>query len=669
MELFFSLPFLSGPFRLGLFLLFFILIHKLTQSRTIKIKSSSKYAKNFTFYASTIILLCFALIQINAFDRFIILFLLFGFILVKALNLRWNQNILHQLQQRKDSFLFFLVRNFDRYSSFSELVKSLYPKSEKIKYKTRVLLKNQNILLFVVLLFIITSAYLTRFYFFHFDTYSLTDAWYNDLLKMKGLHSQKWLISEGSMLGEYTLIALYGLITNISDAMALHSFGLIESVVLSVSIFWCTSKITHTKFIPGLLAALSFIFLYGLLPLNIGLITQHKSVFLALCISLPAIVFVLIPNSFTSYKKEYVIKLFIIFCAIGFVNFFVMVIVLTPLIFLALLLAPKNQRSFSLKAFLAYVFGLVVVVVIHGFAAVYSGESLQVFLNSNLYSVSSYTYTPQLIIPYPNLIFYLQIGAMALLILVFPLWFENKKKWYPIVVTTMSFTILVFMYNSKNMFFDRDLLNQVISVFIPIFFGLFVSVIFSWFKKIIGINIPKNYSYKIAMSITCIAFVFFYFQKGILNNIDKRSLVKENILQAYDALENTLLPYSYAVVNNASSEAISTNSHYFINYKYFNNQYLDRDNNFNKFKNNPSYLKTHPEVILPKSIFVFLYVKETTSDLKNEIILEEQILTQETLRILKKRNRQIKQFFKRQHLVVYEIVNVPKSSNINDLLF
>ncbi|HRZ32511.1 MAG TPA: hypothetical protein P5335_08490, partial [Flavobacterium sp.] len=77
----------------------------------------------------------------------------------------------------------------------------------------------------------------------------------------------------------------------------------------------------------------------------------------------------------------------------------------------------------------------------------------------------------------------------------------------------------------------------------------------------------------------------------------------------------------------------------------------------------------NPQYVIPKSVLVFVYHdnKETNNYFSDQNELEPLLLDQ--IKTLKKRGRKISKFYESPYIDVYEIVNEPKSSKIDDLIY
>lgn len=665
MEQFFTPYLFLGIFRLGLFVLFITVLYRLVTPESGKTKNSN-YINGICCICAGV-LVCFLLIQINSFDRFTILMLIFGSIALAALDLRRKSSLIDQIDNRREKILLYFLKLTDTDAPFREWLKATFFQKIKVRRVVKNMLRENVLINYGIPLSIFITAYLARVYFLVFDSYTLSDIWYNDLIFIKELNNQIWFSNQYTVPGEFALINLYKQLTGISSSLALQTFGILESALLAVAIFWTSSKFTRTNWFPGLIAALGFIFLYGILLLDLATITQHRSIFLALALVLPVFVMVLQPTLLSGLKNEYLFKMLLLFSGIAFIDLFIMLVVVPLFLLFALVCIPKVYSSFFLRALLAYGISLLTVFAIHGGAVYYNGGSFLEFINNHLFSISSYTHVPHLILPYPEFMVYVQFLAVLNLLLILSLWFRNKMKWYPLLTLSSLFVSLVLLATVKNISFDRDLLNQVISVFIPVFLAVLLWNIYNWVLIILKfkINIPLPYSLLIVVILIGLP-GYWQYQNPL--QTPRRSLAIENVLNTYSTIEGAYLQYSYAVVNNSSSAPISVGSHYFINYEFFNSRYMELDAYYAKKRSDEAFLKENPNLILPKSVFVFLYSEKAILNAENEINEKDQRLARENLSVLRQRNRQIKLFYKSEEIKIYEIINEPNTAKITGLL-
>ena len=84
---------------------------------------------------------------------------------------------------------------------------------------------------------------------------------------------------------------------------------------------------------------------------------------------------------------------------------------------------------------------------------------------------------------------------------------------------------------------------------------------------------------------------------------------------------------------------------------------------------NKEYFIKNPDNVLPKSVIVFVYKQksETITSLDDSYNISGEILQQ--INTLKKRGRKINVIYSNEVFDVYEIINKPNESRINDLIF
>ncbi|MDQ7918416.1 hypothetical protein RBU60_12620 [Mesonia sp. MT50] len=572
-------------------------------------------------FLSAIIIIGFLLTQLNAYDSFISLTIILGFMFFLFLNLKKNKN------KRKTP-----------------------NKHREELSKTHI---NWQIGLGLLIAFL---GFISRFYFYRFDRYALSDIWYRDLSNMKELAYQKWFFLPSTMTGEFLLINFYGTITGLSDSMALESFGLIEVATLALVIFWVTYRSFKRLFFPALTTSLFFTFYYMFLPINIDLTTMHKSVFLSLIIALPIILFVHSPKILNA-KISTFFRWMIYLCTATFlIDSFVSIYILFPVILLSFLL--KYKDVYVRKSFYAYLISAVFIFIIHYIASLVLGQDFFSFIASNIFSYNTYTYTPQLILPLEQLLLYYLYLSLGLTLLSLFFAIKSIKDWSLILILITQIDLLLLAAVFEVDFLDLDLLNQVLSVFIPILIGIFLYYVNLLFKAIV--KLKKEFVFlKLVLSFTLIGLVLYSLYDTTMDKIPFNKEIKnEQILAAYDKIENRLLPFSFGVVNHGENQVISTGNHFFLTYEYFNTEYIKQDQDYFKHKDDPIYLHKNPAVVLPNSIFVFSY--------KNE---ENSAQLENTLAILKQRGRKIHTFYSNSLLNVYEIINEPEKTHVKDLLF
>jgi hypothetical protein len=165
-------------------------------------------------------------------------------------------------------------------------------------------------------------------------------------------------------------------------------------------------------------------------------------------------------------------------------------------------------------------------------------------------------------------------------------------------------------------------------------------------------------------------FYSFKYQDQPIAKLKQSDTIPKEILNGYDKIAQIFYANTYSVVNVPAAQVISTNKHGFMNYDYFLAEYLAKDAFYFKHKKNKLFLAANPNVVLPKSVLVFVSAKAKSTD--NGVEAQHAVLNKSllhTLQTLKERGRKVVIFYQTDLLTVYEIINEPGTSKIHDLVF
>ncbi|WP_298246043.1 hypothetical protein [uncultured Christiangramia sp.] len=641
---------LLGPLRILLFFLFFYILYRLTAVKLSYQTGIEFFVPRFVMGLSAAIIVSLFLTQINGFDTMLILMIICLFFVLSFLNLKLKKPLKAQLQKIYSRLILYVVIRF-------EANRSLVERKNFRKRKPQTLeAKKTKFWQIGVALFIFAAMFMSRYYLLQYDNYLLSSSWYEDLDKVKAIAEQTWFSVVSDSMGGYAIISLYAKISGLSDMLALSNAGFIESALLAVIIYWALYKITH-KHGPGLLAALVFGFGYTIIPLNIDSVLQHKSVFLSMTLALPLMIFNLYPTTFRQNKSNYFLWNIIGVLALSFINLFIALAVLLPFILICLVINPAEKRAYNLRALTAYLVSAALVLLCYLVVSYFLQVSFVNLLVSKLVSFDYYTYTPNLILPFSELVWYYISINLALGIAASFMIARKSSRWRSILAILVFVLFLFTIYVLDIPILDDDLLLQLIGVFLPILIGLLFYLIYLPFYSLIKKLNASNFA-EISV-VLILTGGLFYVGESKASVTSEVFDTKKDILQAYYEIENSRLPYSYAVVNTSINGRVSRGLHYFLSYGDFNASYLQKDKSFARYKADKEYLKTHPEIILPSSVFVFVPEK------LNPKISEE---VQRNLQILKRRGRELKLVYEGPSVQVFEIVNIPNSSKINELL-
>ena len=221
----------------------------------------------------------------------------------------------------------------------------------------------------------------------------------------------------------------------------------------------------------------------------------------------------------------------------------------------------------------------------------------------------------------------------------------------------------------KNEWLDIDMLNNSISVILPIILGLNISII----SRILnfGLHRFKKYSpFSVAIIFVAMLYASYYYQEKSINSLTVSDQTPKQILNAYDKISQTFFRNSYCVVNDPAAQVISNNSHFFMNYDFFLNDYPKIDSINTKHKKDPTFLVKNPQYSLSKSVLVFV-LNETANNESNSFAENKQLQKEliANIELFKKRGRRVNLFYDSEIIKVYEIINEPRESKISELIF
>lgn len=527
--------------------------------------------------------------------------------------------------------------------------------------------RSDGYFMFILVTVLAAITFGSRYYFFKYDLYSLSGIWIADLQRVIDFDLQIWFLNDTAVNGDFAFINFYGKMANVSPEIALQSMGILESTLLSVLLFWVIRKISPSKYLAPVLAAMSFALAYTLTPTNIYFLLQNKPIFLAMAFGLPTMVFLLRPNLLKYRKLNYLISLILVFITIGLIDIFTLYILFPPFMLLAAFFTRRKSLRYYWVGALAYVMACAIVLLIYAMICIYFQTDLEMFLHANLISVSSYTYLPQIVVPFNVLIDYYQLSTVVSVLLILKFIFFNKdKNWSPALAFLIYFNILIFLGHINSEWIDRDLLNQGLSVFMAVVIGINAAIVIRLVRPLFA-RFERFNQIVVVAFLGALLFVAVFYQKDTIASLNEADTTPKQVLDAYDKISTTYFPYSYAVVNDYSAQTISTNKHFFVNYTDFLSDYARQDSIYFKNIHNPKFFKKHPEDVLPKCVLLFIF--HGTPEMYGEENGDISGVLMKQLDMLKKRGRKVALFYESQNVKVYEIVNQAYESKIPDLIF
>lgn len=650
---------LLGFIRLCFILLFLFYLNRKFVNVTKHVHFLDFIVMNWFRYAAVLVIVIFTLVELDAYNLFNCFFV-FGILIgIDIIGIKNLKNPKHYFRTHIRAGLLTFLRNIENKKSFW-----FWFSFDRNKHK-----KDHNNFILLLTIFIGGITFLSRYYFIIYDNYSLSDAWIYDLNKVIQFDNQYWFTFELATDAELAIVNFYGKITDVSPEIALQVIAILESTLLAVMIFWIINKLTPSKFVAPTIAALFFSLVYVLTPLNVYFLLKGNPTFLALTFALPAFAFYIKPTLSKLSRTSYFFGFLFIFITVGLTDLFTYCILIPPFLIIGLLFTKMKFKKYNLVAILSYIVSTLILYAIYSYACYYQRADLLEYMQNNLLSVSSYTYVPQLILPYSEIIRYAQISTAIGLILVLLLVIFRKENWRATIIFFTYFNFLILLTFIRSEWLDIDMLNNSISVFLPIIIGLNAAIV----MRILNFGL---YKFKRFSPITVMVLfgvmiyaAFFYQQKSI-QALTVSDQTPKQILNAYDKIAQTFFKHSYCVVNDPATQVISNNSHFFMNYDFFINEYPRIDSINTKHLKEPNFLVKNPQYSISKSVLVFV-LNDNTPDENNNFAENKHYQGKlvENIKLLRDRGRKVNLFYDSSILKVYEIVNQPKESKISDLLF
>jgi len=609
-------------------------------------------------YGSLTIIILFLLNLLQLYSLINLILILLFVILMDAVGIKNLKNPIKFFKQTAKERFFEFIKNIENKKPVIEIIRLEKPKNNK----------DDRVFVFYITLVLIFAAFIGRYYFYSYDTYLLSDLWLADLNKIIQFDTNNWFGGSVSVEGELAMSNLYSKLLDVSPEVALQSLSIVEDVMLSLIIFWAIRKLTFSPVFAPLIAFFGFVFLYTFSPVELHYLLQNQPVKMGLTLAIPTMVYIMRPDTIKFKNTNFFISFVICFFAIGLIDLFTLLILVPPFLLIALLFSNPSFKYFKLIALASYILGTTLILMTYYFLCQFYQNDFLIFVQSSLISVTSFTYMPNLSIPFEQLLTYYQyISLLSIVILPILIWFK-KEEWKPALVFMLYFNLLVTLSFLNVEWIDVDLLRLALAAFIPITLGITVGVMLRLLDPLFK-NVT-NYTYFIASSAAVLVLsAIIYSQKSIVQGIKPSDKTSRIVLDAYDEITHNYFPLSYAVVNDNITQTISLNKHFFINYETFLLDYLESDMMYHKNKDKPNFLLDNPQYVIPKSILVFVYKKNKKDGNYFSEQKELEMLLLETITTLKKRGRTVNKIYKDPALDVYEIVNEPKSSHIDDLIY
>ncbi|MFA5668409.1 MAG: hypothetical protein WC967_04140 [Balneolaceae bacterium] len=499
--------------------------------------------------------------------------------------------------------------------------------------------------------------------------------WYFELNAIKNIPLQNYFGDIPHPKGMHSLVQVFSTLTQVSPEMILKILGSLISFLLAMLIFWMIRDLTRGK-TP--VAALFGMSVYAIiptlvLPVSLDIAGSNSSLSLAICFALPTAVLFL--RNLRSIDKAPWFYVTIGIIATGLINLFVLLMILYPLLVIGLLFLPKRRYLKSLYNVSLYLF-VVLLVTLSPFIffLLLNGLEIIPFFELQLYSTSSFSYFPNLVLDLDILsLVYLGIAVVLLIGFIIQYFINKRKVIGDDIIFTSFFIGISFLFTpyflTDSLIIDPDQLTIFYSLLISIMAGLMFHAVVQFATFIF--RLKKGLSEVIQMILVVSVFSGVLVLTGGVNT--DRSLPKtlpNGFFDAYYKIINERLAYSYATVGPEIDRTLSKNRHYFMNYDFFLGNYGEIDSLYQKYLTVPLELRGI-ESVPPASIFLFLE-KAPYNSIQQGILYDAPSVMRDLEQWLAAfsdlENRNLSVYFEDEEAVIYEITNRENESKLSDVL-
>jgi len=653
---------IAAPIRIFLLVIAFLVFHQIFTRQKKSNYNYRFFLNRISIYGAVVLMVMFVLVQLGMYHIFSLLLLLLLFGCFSYFNFKefitYTKSGGRFRRAALIGFFRFVEKNpFSFSKNFKQNLAILTPK--KVDYA------------FLLMLLISISAVLARLVFIENDEYTFSSLWIQKLEIVKNFDNNQWFVwGQNLAVGELAAMNLYSNIIGISKEMAIFTFSLFESFLITAFVFYIVNALTRSRHLGPLVAALSFVFLLAFLPVNINAFFQHSSIYLGFIFAFPLMIFALIPSELSLQRLSFFKVQLVLSLAIAFSDFYVMFIILPLFLIVAFVAQPK--QLYIRKTFYAYLFGSAVVLIFKGIMCYLNSIDFLGYFLDNIIVIESYSDMPQLLIPEDQLSrLYILLGFTALFAaVVLMVFFKGKTR--AALTFTLFYLSFLFVNTLDIMWLDEDLFNQTRTILVPVIIGVNIGM---YYKMIKLLKVPNNImgkAYGFCIVVLTVFLAYYSYSHSLkernFKNVDK---LKIDLLKVYDQLSTYQMKNTYAVVNQSYGFRLSGKEHIFMSYQYFLDNYLERDSIYQKIKNNKKLLLQNQEFILPQSVFVF--VSDTTITNSKDKLLktsgQNAMALNTVINTLKQRGNLVNTYFQSETLKVYEIVNKKHGSNLNEMIF
>ncbi len=645
--------FLYALIRFVFILILFYLIRRNSKKKTDYLLSEF-IVVNVSKYASLSVVIIFLLTLLNVFNLFNYLWLVTVFLIFDLNNFNHPKIIYSSLKN-----------SFDKLTAdYIGFIESPHKKEDVLNSIRSQKLSTTELYDAISVISIIGLVFFIRMYFYTNDLFLFSENWFTDYEKLTLVQNQKWFNIEYQEMGEYALISIFSYFFKVSSGMSLQMFGLLQTVILSILIYFLIKTISKKdKLLTPIFT--SFLFFAGLsiLPIDLTSIFKHQKIFTVIFILLPVLIKISEKQHYYKFRTNLFITC-IAFVAIALTSFASMIILVAPVFIILTFFDSSKTTSQQITLFLLpFTVGLLTLTLFM-ISYEYGHFNIDFFLKNSFIEISNFTKTESLYVDYENIIKYVSLLCTVTVLMNI---LSHNLNLISCTICTLYLVISAF-YHTEFFLIDKTLLLSVFSFLTPLCIGCIISDLFfnsiKWFDS-------KNSAYIAAFFILIELAIGGTSQMDFLGRFKKSNETNRQLLSVYDKIITSHLPYSYAVVNHEEAMTFSKSSHFFINYYELNETYIEKDSIFHTNKKEKDFLKTHPEAIIPNSVFLFEILGVDKNVSRIGFLTSEKQLKQNDsiIKKLKSRGRNISLYVNTDRLRVYKIINKKNSSNINKMLF
>ena len=240
-----------------------------------------------------------------------------------------------------------------------------------------------------------------------------------------------------------------------------------------------------------------------------------------------------------------------------------------------------------------YLLAVLVYLIMYTIIAQTKQLELASFFKTNLVSMSAYSYFPQLIIPLKVIVKYLQYLSILAFFTALVLQLLKKGNWQNSLVFLIFFNSLILVAEMNYSWVDVEKIKVLFIVLFPLIIGLVASLIL-YLLQFFTTPLAKLQPLSILLLLVAMVFYSFKYQDEPIKKLKRADKIPKEILNGYDKIAQIFYNNTYTIVNDPTTQVISTNRHGFMNYDYFIANYLTQDSIYEKNKKNKLFLSNIP---------------------------------------------------------------------------